>query len=61
MTQSDPLMSGQDDRDGSGAGRDRRLSWFASGGGYDKAVPDAGMADALEAVTDASGRPPLAA
>lgn len=39
-------------------GRDGRLSWFASGGRHDQGLPDAGMAEALEAVTDSSGRPP---
>ena len=55
MTQ--PNVLGEDGA-APGPGRDRRLSWFASGGRYDRAAPDAGMTWALESVTDDSGRPP---
>ena len=44
-----------------GLGRDPRLQWFVYGGRYDRAVPMAGMAAALEAVTDPGGRPPSGA
>ena len=42
-------------------GRDRRLSWFATGGRYDGAVPGPSLAEALESLADATGRPPTGA
>jgi hypothetical protein len=52
MTQPNSLADSQ------GPGRDPWLQWFVYGGRYDRAVPAAGMAAALEAVTDPGGRPP---